>query len=397
MKKKLSCFLCIAITLSILLLNVNAYADSMMDKFIDPKDGKFDCGDWFLNHKGFLLVPEVITEPAVGYGGGAFLLFFHDSLAAKMSREKIEEQENKSGSSTIQMIPPSISGAGAFKTENGTWGGAGFHFGSWQEDHIRYLGAAGKVSLNLTFYGTSEDSPLKNGVDYNLEGWGVFQELKFRMGDSNAFFGGKLSYFDSTSTFEFGQNSFEIEEWELDLRNVGAGFVVDYDSRDNMFTPNTGVNTKLTAMFYSTEGALDISREYQVVDGRNKAYWKIGSLPLVLGWRVSGRLSTGRVPFYALPYIELRGIPLSRYQGNHALETEVEARYQVTDRWGLIGFGGVGRTSKNLNEFAESENRWAGGVGFRYLIARVLKLHTGVDVAKGPEDWAIYFKVGSGL
>jgi hypothetical protein len=28
-----------------------------MDKLVDPKDGKFDAGDWLLKYKGFLPVP----------------------------------------------------------------------------------------------------------------------------------------------------------------------------------------------------------------------------------------------------------------------------------------------------------------------------------------------------
>lgn len=37
----------------------------------------------------------------------------------------------------------------------------------------------------------------------------------------------------------------------------------------------------------------------------------------------------------------------------------------------------------------------AGGAGVRYLLARRQKLAVGRDVARGPEDTAIYFIVGS--
>ena len=33
--------------------------------FRDPVDGRFDTSRWLLDHKGFLPVPIVITEPAV--------------------------------------------------------------------------------------------------------------------------------------------------------------------------------------------------------------------------------------------------------------------------------------------------------------------------------------------
>jgi hypothetical protein len=36
----------------------------------------------------------------------------------------------------------------------------------------------------------------------------------------------------------------------------------------------------------------------------------------------------------------------------------------------------------------------SGGLGFRYLIARILGLQVGVDVARGPEDWTFYVVFG---
>lgn len=77
--------------------------------------------------------------------------------------------------------------------------------------------------------------------------------------------------------------------------------------------------------------------------------------------------------------------------------SELEARYQITERWGVIPFVGVGATASELNEFGSGTPRWAGGVGIRYTIARKMRLTYGIDIARGPEDWAMYFKVGSGL
>ena len=87
---------------------------SWWSNFRDPKDGALDMSRWLLQHNGALLVPIIITEPAVGNGGGLAAVFFH---APKQSDESKE-----SG----QRLPPDIYGVAAFKTENGTWGyGAG--------------------------------------------------------------------------------------------------------------------------------------------------------------------------------------------------------------------------------------------------------------------------------
>ncbi|MEH6471882.1 MAG: hypothetical protein V7752_11575 [Halopseudomonas sp.] len=53
-------------------------AQSIMDQLIDPKDGLFDTRQFLASKSGFLPVPIIITEPAVGYGAGTALAFFHE-------------------------------------------------------------------------------------------------------------------------------------------------------------------------------------------------------------------------------------------------------------------------------------------------------------------------------
>jgi len=395
-RRMLTVILCFLSIVAFLLISPCVFAGSFMEKFIDPKDGKFDASDWLLKQKGFLPVPIIITEPAVGYGGGAGLMFFHESIDDQIARQQTESQDKKNNGQKNRLLPPSISGVGGIITENDTWAVGGFHFGSWKKDRIRYTGGLGKASVNIAFYGKNENSLLKNGIDYNLEGWGLLQELIFRMADTDVFVGGKFTYFDAKSTFDFSRIPIEIDEWELNFKNVGLGFVFKYDSRDNIFTPNHGVSTDISVMFYNGEGLGKRTREYQLTDAKNLWYWEM--MPnLIMGWRLEANLSSGDVPFYTLPYINLRGIPVNRYQGSHVLTTEIEARYQITDRWALVPFVGVGATADALNEFDSSEGRWAGGVGINYLIARKMRLQYGVDISRGPEDWAIYFRVGSGL
>jgi len=42
--------------------------------FRDAEDGHFDMSRWLLEHRGFLPVPIIVTDPAVGNGGGVALL-----------------------------------------------------------------------------------------------------------------------------------------------------------------------------------------------------------------------------------------------------------------------------------------------------------------------------------
>jgi hypothetical protein len=81
-----------------------------------------------------------VTEPAIGYGGGLGLLFFH---------------RNPQASAEGRPTPPDISALAAFGTENGSKGGAAGHLGFSEDRRWRYAAGVGSASVNLTWYGDS--------------------------------------------------------------------------------------------------------------------------------------------------------------------------------------------------------------------------------------------------
>ena len=116
---------------------------------------------------------------------------------------------------------------------------------------------------------------------------------------------------------------------------------------------------------------------------------------LCLGARLDGRFSDGDVPFYHLQYIQTRGVQAMRYIGKHAVMSELELRWNFCKRWGLVAFGGAGRAASSFSEFDEAKTIFTKGVGFRYLMARKLGLHSGIDFAWGPDGPTFYLIVGS--
>lgn len=116
---------------------------------------------------------------------------------------------------------------------------------------------------------------------------------------------------------------------------------------------------------------------------------------IVLGLRGDATFTSGDVPFYEQPFISMRGIPIMRYQGQHMALAEVEGRYDFTSRWSGLAFVGSGLAADTVDAFSDAQSRVAYGVGFRYLAARLLGFRGGVDIAKGPEDTAIYLTFGS--
>ena len=116
-----------------------------------------------------------------------------------------------------------------------------------------------------------------------------------------------------------------------------------------------------------------------------------------------------REPYMAKPSINLRGIPAMRYQGEKMLLAEAQLRWEFIDRWNLVFFGGAGKVygdeirlepgtgiiKENLS-FQDAPTHPAGGVGFRYELARKFGLWSGLDFATSEEnDFAFYITIGS--
>jgi len=123
--------------------------------------------------------------------------------------------------------------------------------------------------------------------------------------------------------------------------------------------------------------------------------YKSLSKKFVLGMRFDGQQSLGDAPFYLLPYIDTRGIPIEKYQGRADVLAEMETRWDVVERWSAVAFGGTGKAFDKWSEFKNSAWIFSYGAEFRYLIARKFKLRVGIDVAHGRGTWAYYIIFGS--
>jgi hypothetical protein len=361
----------------------NILAQEKQNPLKDPQDGKLDASEWLLDKKGFLPVPIIITEPAVGYGAGVVLAFFRESIgeAANHSRE--------SG----RLTPPDIYGLALAATENGTTAAGAFGMVTFGEQNWRYRGAVARPDANLDFYGTNgTNSEREFKLGYNVEGWISTQQLMRRLGESENFVGARWLYLDLDTSFDRSRAEPLLGPGGRAVRSSGLGLTFEHDSRDNFFTPSRGWKGYLEGLFYSPSVGSD--NKYETY----RAY-AIGYTPVakefVLGGRLDGRAARGDVPFYQLPFIDLRGIPAARYQDENAAVAEAELRWNVTPRWALIGFAGVGRAWGTSNSFSEADAVGAWGGGFRYLIARRLGMFVGVDVARGPENTAFYIQAGS--
>jgi hypothetical protein len=367
---------CAALALIMTACLASLPASAIPDRFKDPEDGALDVSDYLLRHRGVLPVPLVVTEPAVGYGGGVALAYFSQSFAesAEAARARGERVQ-----------PPDIVGAAGIRTENGTGGGGLAYLGFFDQDRWRYRGVAGKAELHLDYFSVNGDPRA-----YRMDAQATQHLLLRRIGESHWLAGLSYLYLSSESRFE-GRTPDDVPARALETSIGKLGLVVDYDSRDNIFTPSRGTYFEMDAGL--ARDALGSKSDFETLNARAYTWHPVGDW--VLGGRGDVRFSNGDIPFYAQPFISLRGVPVARYQDRNTVVAEFEARWNLDSRWALVGFAGVGKAYGRRQSWSDSETVVAGGAGFRYLVARKLSLYAGLDVARGPEEGAVYIQVGS--
>jgi hypothetical protein len=356
-------------------------ADDGKVGFIDPEDGHIDASEWLIEHKGFLPVPIIITEPAVGYGAGMGAIFVRDA------------ERSRTSSTGVRPAPPDVYGIAAAATENGTRFFAAGALVNFDEDRWRYRGGVAKTDVNLDFYGVG--GALGTGelrIGYNLDGLMSQQQLLRRIGQTDHYVGPRWVYLDLTSRFDPGQPVPNGQRSGRELKSSGLGLTWERDARDNIFTPSSGSIVGVDTLLFRPGIGSDSS--FETYRARVFGYLPAGK-EVVLAGRLDGRAARGDVPFYQLPYVDMRGIPAARYQDRSTAVAEAEVRWNVTPRWALIGFAGAARAWGERESFGEAKTVAATGVGVRYLVARRLGMFAGVDIAKGPEGGAFYIQMGS--
>lgn len=395
---------------SILLLMLSAWATpGLAVSFKDPVDGRFDLGEHLAeNAYGFMPIPIIITEPAVGYGGGVVGLFLHETEEEKSARKQLALSSYDGGA---QLMPSAITVVGAAGTQNGTWFAFAGHQHSWFKDAIRYTVGGGVGKANLDIYGATPafelfgkpipSQPYKFGTE--SKGAGILQQLKFRVARTPLMLGIKQIAAITSVELEFDLSRFDIPNLTIPLDDIvtsGLGLIGEYDTRDNIFYPTKGYMVGVEYMIYDEKLGSTYSYQHLTIDG--EVY-----IPIAERWTLA---FAGDYQYYnssevvlsptVKPYVGLRGVASYRYQGDDIITLQSQVTYDIDNRWSVSAFYGAGmaRVENDLTNEITDNNIDAYGAGFRYQIARRYGLRLGMDLAFSSDgENAIYFNVGSGF
>jgi len=295
-------------------------------------------------------------------------------------------------------LPPWTTGVGAFYSENDSWGAMIGHKMNLRDDTWRLTGMGGYGQVNYDFYGVDDTRSDPQFVSLHQTVLGLNTEGLVRVKDH--FYLG-LNY--SLAEIETRIAGSSLPPWINDILTRGQlssvlslpSLRVQWDTRDNTFLPTRGWLVDGEAMFSDTSLGSDFT--FQVLSFHAKHYWKLSDRQTlaVFGF---GRFAYGDVPFFELSMIgakgNLRGYSVGRYQDNMALTGQVEYRQQLSRRFGLVAFGGVGAVAPDLEGFRHATTLPSVGAGLRYALTEKNQVNMRLDVAWGKDEHLIYLGVG---
>jgi hypothetical protein len=367
----------VVVLAALLTLLADAEVSEGPSRFFSPEDGQLDLSEFLATPRSFLPVPLVVTEPAVGYGGGFAGIFFRprkDAGAQGYAR-------------------PNLSVLGGIVTANGTKGLFGGDVSRWKADRVKTLVGAGTGKVNLDFYGTGSDAgsldePIRYSLDFDLAlaqaSWRVAKDSPWSVG---------LRYIYAQVQPQLRDDAiFPTLANSTQVRVSAPAAILEFDSRDNLFTPHRGVYAE--SLYLASRENLGASRDFERFQQVLMGWLPVGG-KVTLGLRADYQWASADTPFFLRPYIGLRGVPAMRFQGDEMASIEGEVQWRVRGRWSAVAAAGYGaaRTSNNL--FTHTKEVTSAAVGFRYLLANKFGMHAGLDVGFSSETTAIYFQLGN--
>ena len=332
----------------------------------------------------FLALPIFITEPAIGEGLGLGLIYFHKDDKADTPVVSTPNSLVKPGKKSKP--PPTATGVFGFYTSNQTAGVGLGHSGSYFDDRLRVVGALASMQVNAALF--LSDMP----VNFGLDGEFVYLRLEHRLGSSNVFLGVSASSMNADADFKIGApdpNAGRLADFSFQTAGLAGSAL--YDSRDNSMMPGQGQLFDLTLWRY--DEAIGSDFDYWSLRFKAHSFHQL-SKRWVLGLRLDVSTVEDDPPFFAVPYVSLRGIPAMRYQAKTAGVVEIEGRYNFGEKWAGVVFAGAGFTDSGDSILDTDDTKNAFGVGLRFRAIKEQNVWLGLDIAKGPEEYAWYIQMG---
>jgi len=174
----------------------------------------------------------------------------------------------------------------------------------------------------------------------------------------------------------------------------GLGFILNLDSRNNIFSPSHGNYFQVSTYFNGRMLGSDFTFTSVKVDLRR---YMPGLAPShVLALQAIYQSVTGPgSPFYRVAKLGgdslMRGYYAGRYRDNYFMAFQAEYRFPVWWRFGMVTFAGLGDVARDFRHINFDEFKYSAGAGLRFKISPREGANLRADIAFGQGTVGFYF------
>jgi len=204
----------------------------------------------------------------------------------------------------------------------------------------------------------------------------------------NIYFGGQFVSANYEITGNDPLSDFILGELGLSgFSSNGIGLTTEYDTRDNVNSPQKGSFVNINSLSYRK--GLGGNEDFDVINLQARHYYK-QLQTLILAMRLDGKF-TMNAPSSAYATVDLRGYTSGQYLAQHSTIFEAEERLEPTHGFGAVVFSGVSALyGQNSSEFYPSI-----GGGLNYMMKKEEKMVVRLEGAVGKDDsYGIYLQFG---
>jgi hypothetical protein len=324
-----------------------------------------------LQRGDFVVVPIPISNPTLDSGLVVGAAYFYPQS---------EEQK--------KLQPASVTAAAGMYTSNDSKAFALVQQNYWNENRWRFTGAIGLADLRLSL-GTPEDSDAQNSLAWRINGAFLFAKVARNI-KGNWYGGVQTRVIDAEQSIEASTSVANFDS-EPDVRSAGLGLILEYDSRDMPINSYSGSHLQIDAIFNDEE--FGSNKTYQSYSAAYRSYHRLTESS-ILAWEMQGCIRSGMAPLWDACTIKLRGFSATDYLGQVSTSGQLEARWQMNKRWGLVGFAGAGYAGDTYTGLRDREVIPSYGLGVRFMVLAAKRINVRLDYARSTDSDAIHLSVG---
>ena len=298
-----------------------------------------------------------------------------------------------------KVSPPSVFGMGGMYTDTHSWAAGYGNKLYLKQDRFRILGGFGFAQMRYDYSPGDEASDAGDiAIPIHQRGFGFLVGGQVRT-YKRWYLGMRYGFLLAKTSVDLNELlpglPIDIEPFTLDIHLAGLTAQIERDTRDSQTYPRQGSSLSINAGFNEKDLGSDFNHQkYEIT---YSGFHRLGKRQ-VLAYTVSGCAIKGDAPFFHLCMLgnasDLRGYAMGKYQDRRMLVGQAEYRLELPWRFGVAGFMGAGEVTRHWSDFTWSNLRPGGGLGLRFVLAKINHINLRADYAWGKGSTAWYVGLG---